>query len=140
MAAKIPTGSFLGVPSGWKWGGEASSKSGIFIGAALFNALKAMSSGCHGPVSSKPGFVNGWASFGMGTSSLSRHRHSLSRPRKLSIRPWAIWRNVQNFPVTGSSNVSSHFGQAYFSLTGAGECRSARRAVRAAAIDRKSVV
>src|SRR5712691_6057488 len=104
------------------------------MGAGLFNALKAMSSGCQGPVSSKPGFVKGWASSGMGTSSLSRQRHSLSRPRKLSIRPWTIWRNVHNCPVTGSSNVSSHFGQAYFLLTGAGDCRSARRAVRAAAI------
>src|SRR5437879_5336099 len=104
------------------------------MGAGLFNALKAMSSGCHGPGSSKPGFVNGWAAFGIGTSSLSRQRHLLSRPRKLSIRPWTIWRNVQNCPVTGSSNVSSHFGQAYFLLTGAGDCRSARRAVRAAAI------
>ncbi len=39
------------------------------------------------PVSSRPGFVNGWASFGMGSSSLSRQRHSLSRPKKLSISP-----------------------------------------------------
>src|SRR6266849_4008504 len=106
----------------------------MFMGAGLFNALKAMSSGCQGPVSSKPGFVKGWASFGMGTSSLSRQRHSPSRPRTLSIRPWTIWRNVQNRPLTGSSNVSSHFGQAYFLLTGARDSSSARRAVRAAAI------
>ncbi len=106
----------------------------MFMGAGLFNALKAMSSGCQGPVSSRPGLVNGCASFGIGTSSLSRQRHSLSLPRKLSIMPWTIWRNVQGFPVAGSANVSSHFGQAYFSRTGAADCRSTRRAVSAAAI------
>src|SRR5512138_566314 len=50
IAAKMPMGSDDGVPSGRKCGGEASSKSGMFLGAALFSALNAMSRGAHGPV------------------------------------------------------------------------------------------
>ncbi len=59
MAANTPTGSLAGAPSGWKWGGEASSKSGMFIGAGLFSALNAMSSGAQGPVSSRPAIFPG---------------------------------------------------------------------------------
>src|SRR5437868_4223609 len=47
-AAKTPTGTLLGVPSGRKCVGDASSKSGMFIGAGLLSALNAISSGCHG--------------------------------------------------------------------------------------------
>ncbi len=108
------------------------------MGAGLFNALKAMSSGCQGPVSSKPAFLVGWASAGMGTSSLSLQRHWLSRSRKLSIMPCTIWRQVQNCPVTGSLNLASHLGHPYFSRTGAGDSSSSRRALRAAAIDGRS--
>ncbi len=36
--------------------------------------------------------------------------------------------------MTGSGNFFSHWGQAYFSATGAGDCSSMRRAVRASAI------
>ncbi len=54
------------------------------------------------------------------------------------MRPWTIWRYVQGCPLTGSSNVSSHFGQAYFWLTGAEDWSSARRALRAAAISGSS--
>src|SRR5919109_181961 len=97
-----------------------------------------MSSGCQGPVSSSPGFVSGCASLGMGTSSLRRQRHWLSRPRKLSIIPWTIWPKVQSFPLTGSSNFSFQFGQAYFFLTGEGDARSAWRALKAAAISGRS--
>ena len=131
MAAKIPTGSLAGAPSGWKWGGEASSKSGMFMGAGLLSALKAMSSGDHGPVSSSPGFRDGWTCSGMATSSLSRQRQGLSRPWKLSTSPCTTWRKVQLLPETGSSNDSSHLGQAYFSPTGDGDWRMARRAARA---------
>ena len=59
MAAKTPTGSLAGALSGWKWGGEASSKSGMFMGAGLLSAFKAMSSGAHGPVSSRPAIFPG---------------------------------------------------------------------------------
>src|SRR2546430_14361413 len=78
-AAKIPIGSDFGVPSGWKCAGDASSKSGMFCGAWLFNALKAISSGYHGPVNSRPGFFVGCASFGIGTSSLSRQDRKSTR-------------------------------------------------------------
>jgi hypothetical protein len=108
------------------------------MGAALFKALNAMSSGCQGPVSSNPGLFNGCTSAGMGTSSLSRQRHSLSRPRKLSIMPCTIWRNVQARPVTGSSNVASHRGQPYLLRTGSALSSSARRALRASAMAGRS--
>ncbi len=58
-AANVATGCLLPAPIGWKCAGEASSKSGMFMGAALFSALKAMSNGCQGPVSSSPGFFSG---------------------------------------------------------------------------------
>src|ERR1700749_3605660 len=105
----------------------------MFMGAGLLRALKAISSGCHGPVSSKPGFLSGCASFGIGTSSFKRQRTSLSLPRKLSINPWMIWRNVHGLPLMGSSYFSSHRGHEYFWRTGAGEARISRRALNAAA-------
>ncbi len=134
----MPTGSVEGVPSGWKCGGEASSKSGMFIGAGLLSALNAMSSGCQGPVSSRPGFRDGWTCSGIGTSSLSRQRDGVSFPRKLSTSPWTIWRNVHGFPVTGSSKVSSQLAHPYFLATGAGAASSSRRAERAAAMAGRS--
>ena len=137
-AAKMPMGSVEGVPSGWKCGGEASSKSGMFMGAGLLSALNAMSSGCHGPVSSRPGFRDGWTCSGMGVSSLRRQRQGVSLPWKLSARPWTIWRKVHGLPVTGSSKVASQSCQAYFSFTAAFDARSSRRAVRAAAMAGRS--
>src|SRR6266481_765773 len=111
----------------------------MFMGAGLLSALNAMSSGYHGPVSSSPALRSGCASAGTGTSSLSRQRHGLSWPRKLSIRPCVIWRQVQNFPLMGSSNFRSHCGHAYFSRTGAGDSSIWRRAVSAEAISGRSL-
>src|SRR4029077_4980074 len=59
---------------------------------------------------------------------------SLSRLRKLSIMPWTICRNVQNFPLTGSSNLSSQLAHAYFFRVGVVDSRSTRRAVSASVI------
>jgi hypothetical protein len=116
----------------------------MFMGAGLLSALKAMSSGAHGPVSSRPAIREGWTCSGMATSSLSRQRTGVSRPWKLSTSPCTIWRYVQGFPEIGSSNDSSHPGQAYFSPTAVGEWRMALRAERALAmagsISRESVV
>src|SRR6266702_7399867 len=138
IAAKMPMGSVEGVPSGWKCGGEASSKSGMFMGAGLLSALNAMSSGCHGPVSSRPGFRDGWTCSGMGVSSLRRQRQGVSLPWKLSARPCTIWRKVHGLPLTGSSKVASQSCQAYFSVTEAFDASSSRRAVRAVAMAGRS--
>src|ERR1035441_5361971 len=69
----------------------------MFMGAALFKALNAMSSGCQGQVSSNPGLFNGCTSAGMGTSSLSRQRHSLSGRGAVQ----SVERHVQRVPGTG---------------------------------------
>jgi len=93
-----------------------------------------MSSGCHGPVSSKPGLVNGGV-LGVGTMSLSRPAPLGIPTVKVVNQALDDLANCPNFPVTGSSNVSSQLGQGIFLADRRGGLQEqARRAVSAASI------